>query len=270
MDIKEYNSLVGSLASEFRESGHSVDHYFQWAIHKQNTIYELPINVRPTLAEQDLGEPPLKRIQGFMKTLQKEMEEGREIELALEQLALFRSGTVVSYEVIKHHAAAKNIGDSRADAVAKLLTSAYVKGGVEEVERQILVMIADWLGDQNVYLRSEALKFGLPHEAVLNVIMGSNFTKLGEDGNPIKDENGKFLKGPNYVAPEGHIYTTLFGLDDLVEQRDSAIEEIETTASVLELGLTDPMLAVISNHSGLQDETYLEGEYWGDDEDSDE
>jgi NTP pyrophosphatase (non-canonical NTP hydrolase) len=66
----------------------------------------------------------------------------------------------------------------------------------------LAVAIADLLGDVIVYCRSEALKYGLPLERVLDVIMDSNESKLGADGNPIYDENGKFLKGPNYWKPE--------------------------------------------------------------------
>lgn len=69
----------------------------------------------------------------------------------------------------------------------------------------IAVAIADLLGDIIVYCRSEALKYGLPLEDVLAVIMESNESKLGADGNPIYDQNGKFLKGPNYWKPEGKI-----------------------------------------------------------------
>jgi hypothetical protein len=69
----------------------------------------------------------------------------------------------------------------------------------------ILVAVADLLGDVIVYCRSEALKFGLPLEAVLAVIMDSNESKLGTDGKPIYDANGKFLKGPNYWKPEPKI-----------------------------------------------------------------
>ena len=65
--------------------------------------------------------------------------------------------------------------------------------------------IADLLGDVIVYCRSEALKYGLPLEEVLDVIMDSNESKLGADGNPIYDANGKFLKGPNYWKPEPKI-----------------------------------------------------------------
>jgi len=73
----------------------------------------------------------------------------------------------------------------------------------------IAVAIADLLGDITVYCRSEALKYGLPLEEVLDVIMDSNESKLDENGNPIYDSNGKFLKGPNYWKPEPKIKTLL-------------------------------------------------------------
>ncbi|WP_231600724.1 MULTISPECIES: pyrophosphatase [Burkholderia] len=69
----------------------------------------------------------------------------------------------------------------------------------------ILVALADLLGDVIVYCRSEALKYGIPLEDVLSIIMDSNESKLGADGMPIYDDNGKFLKGPNYWKPEPKI-----------------------------------------------------------------
>lgn len=65
--------------------------------------------------------------------------------------------------------------------------------------------LADLLADLQVYCRSEALRWGIPHEEVLNIVMDSNASKLGADGKPIKDERGKFLKGPNYWRPEPKI-----------------------------------------------------------------
>jgi len=73
----------------------------------------------------------------------------------------------------------------------------------------IAVAIADLLGDIIVYCRSEALKYGLPLEDVLDIIMDSNESKLGADGKPIYDANGKFLKGPNYWKPEPKIKALL-------------------------------------------------------------
>ncbi|WVM90790.1 pyrophosphatase [Halopseudomonas pachastrellae] len=78
-----------------------------------------------------------------------------------------------------------------------------IRRGDEAIDVQ--VAIADLLGDVMVYCRSEAMKYGIPLEAVLDLIMDSNESKLGADGNPIYDENGKFLKGPNYWKPEPQI-----------------------------------------------------------------
>ena len=70
---------------------------------------------------------------------------------------------------------------------------------------QILTEIADWLGDIVVYSANEATKHGINLAPVLDIIMQSNFSKMGADGKPIKDERGKFLKGPNYWKPEPKI-----------------------------------------------------------------
>jgi predicted HAD superfamily Cof-like phosphohydrolase len=76
-------------------------------------------------------------------------------------------------------------------------------------QTEILVAMADLLGDVIVYCRSEALKYGLPLEEVLDIIMDSNESKLGADGKPVYDSNGKFLKGPGYWKPEPKIKTLL-------------------------------------------------------------
>lgn len=82
-------------------------------------------------------------------------------------------------------------------------------------DREILTDIADWLADIEVYCRSEALKFGIPMDAVLAAVQGSNFTKLPDDGIPIYDENGKFLKDKkNFIPPEDAIATILFGVSE--------------------------------------------------------
>lgn len=80
---------------------------------------------------------------------------------------------------------------------------AACEGKAEPID--VLVAVADLLGDVIVYCRSEALKFGIPLEDVLDVIMDSNESKLGADGKPIYDGNGKFLKGPSYWKPEPKI-----------------------------------------------------------------
>lgn len=76
----------------------------------------------------------------------------------------------------------------------------------------ILTDLADWLGDIQVYAASEMAKFGLPQEAILDLIMASNFSKMGVDGKPIFDEKNKLQKGPNYWKPEPAISYFLKGL----------------------------------------------------------
>lgn len=70
---------------------------------------------------------------------------------------------------------------------------------------EILTDLADWLGDIQIYCMSEMIKFGLDPTVVLGIIMASNRSKLGADGKPIYDSNGKVLKGPNYWRPEPQI-----------------------------------------------------------------
>jgi len=94
------------------------------------------------------------------------------------------------------------------DEIDEIVASATA--GVSQLD--LAVAIADLLGDVIVYCRSEALKYGLPLEAVLDIIMDSNQSKLGADGNPIYDANGKFLKGPNYWKPEPKIRELLQSL----------------------------------------------------------
>lgn len=84
------------------------------------------------------------------------------------------------------------------------------KEGKDELE--VLTMLADLLGDIQVYCASEMAKFGLPLDQVLAMIMQSNFSKLGADGLPIYDERGKVMKGPGYWKPEPKIREILAAL----------------------------------------------------------
>lgn len=72
-----------------------------------------------------------------------------------------------------------------------------------DVRFETVVNLADLLGDIVVYCASEAARWGIPLPQVLQIIMASNTSKLGEDGQPIiNPSNGKFEKGPNYWKPE--------------------------------------------------------------------
>lgn len=61
------------------------------------------------------------------------------------------------------------------------------------------VDLADGLGDIIFVCIHVALRFGIDIDRVFREISASNFTKLGADGLPILREDGKILKGPQYM-----------------------------------------------------------------------
>jgi predicted HAD superfamily Cof-like phosphohydrolase len=69
----------------------------------------------------------------------------------------------------------------------------------------VRIQFADLLGDIIVYCASEAKRWNIPIDRVLNIIMQSNFSKLDANGQPIYDERMKLQKGPNYWKPEPKI-----------------------------------------------------------------
>ncbi len=77
---------------------------------------------------------------------------------------------------------------------------------------EVYTAISDWLGDMIVYCASEARRWGIPMNEVLDKIMESNFSKLGSDGKVIMDERGKVLKGPNFMPPEPMIKDSIKNL----------------------------------------------------------
>ncbi len=74
------------------------------------------------------------------------------------------------------------------------------------------IEMADALGDLIYVVTGFALEMGIDLAAVFSEIQASNMTKLGADGQPIRNGEtcelnpkypvGKILKGPNYVKPD--------------------------------------------------------------------
>ncbi len=65
------------------------------------------------------------------------------------------------------------------------------------------------LADLLYVVYGTAVTFGLPLEEVFEEVHRSNMSKLGDDGKPIKREDGKILKGPNYKEPNLDKYFTV-------------------------------------------------------------
>lgn len=65
------------------------------------------------------------------------------------------------------------------------------------------VEIADAIGDMLYILLGTALEHGMQDylKKIFTEIHNSNMSKMGKDGKPIRREDGKILKGPNYFRP---------------------------------------------------------------------
>ncbi|MEC8099911.1 MAG: nucleoside triphosphate pyrophosphohydrolase family protein [Pseudomonadota bacterium] len=69
------------------------------------------------------------------------------------------------------------------------------------IENKNLVEIADALTDILYVTYGAGHAFGINLDACFDEVQNSNMSKLDENGNPIYNENGKVLKGPNYFEP---------------------------------------------------------------------
>lgn len=63
------------------------------------------------------------------------------------------------------------------------------------------VETADALADLVYVIYGAALESSIPLDPALQEVQRSNMSKLGADGLPIRREDGKILKGPNYTPP---------------------------------------------------------------------
>lgn len=65
-----------------------------------------------------------------------------------------------------------------------------------------IVEVADALGDMLYIIFGTAVSYGIPLDRVFNEIHRSNMSKFDVNGIPIRREDGKILKGPNYSKPD--------------------------------------------------------------------
>ena len=64
-----------------------------------------------------------------------------------------------------------------------------------------IVEVADALTDLLYVVYGAGHAFGIDLDKCFAEVQRSNMSKLGEDGKPIYNENGKVMKGPNYSKP---------------------------------------------------------------------
>lgn len=65
-----------------------------------------------------------------------------------------------------------------------------------------IVDVADALADLDYVIEGTRLEFGIDGGPIADEVHRSNMSKLGADGKPVRREDGKILKGPNYEPPD--------------------------------------------------------------------
>ena len=71
----------------------------------------------------------------------------------------------------------------------------------EAMKNKDLLEVADALTDILYVTYGAGHAFGIDLDKCFEEVQNSNMSKLGEDGKPIYNENGKVMKGPNYFKP---------------------------------------------------------------------
>lgn len=71
----------------------------------------------------------------------------------------------------------------------------------EALTNRDIIEVADALTDLLYVVYGAGHAFGIDLDACFDEVHRSNMSKLGEDGKPIKREDGKIMKGPNYFTP---------------------------------------------------------------------
>ena len=70
------------------------------------------------------------------------------------------------------------------------------------VQTNDLKEVADALTDILYVTYGAGHAFGINLDKCFDEVQRSNMSKLGEDGKPIYNENGKVMKGPKYFQPD--------------------------------------------------------------------
>ena len=71
----------------------------------------------------------------------------------------------------------------------------------EAMKNNDLLEVADALTDILYVAYGAGHAFGIDLDKCFDEVQNSNMSKLGENGEPIYNESGKVMKGPNYFKP---------------------------------------------------------------------
>ena len=98
----------------------------------------------------------------------------------------------------------KTTSELAEDKINKLRVS-LIEEELDELKAAIkdndIKEVADALTDILYVTYGAGHAFGINLDKCFEEVQNSNMSKLGDDGKPIFNENGKVMKGPNYFKP---------------------------------------------------------------------
>ena len=99
----------------------------------------------------------------------------------------------------------KNKPSFSSDKINKLRID-LIKEELDELQEAMknndLLEVADALTDILYVTYGAGHAFGIDLDKCFDEVQNSNMSKLGENGEPIYNESGKVMKGPNYFKPD--------------------------------------------------------------------
>ena len=102
----------------------------------------------------------------------------------------------------------QDVKDSSSLSTDKInsLRISLINEELEELKQAIseknLTEVADALTDILYVTYGAGHAFGINLDKCFDEVQNSNMSKLGENGEPIYNESGKVMKGPNYFKPD--------------------------------------------------------------------
>jgi len=92
------------------------------------------------------------------------------------------------------------------DPQTRALRHELIREELEELDEAMdakdVIEVADALTDLLYVVYGAGHAFGIDLDKCFDEVQNSNMSKLGENGEPIYNESGKVMKGPNYFKPD--------------------------------------------------------------------
>ena len=95
-----------------------------------------------------------------------------------------------------------SLGTEKINSLRISLISEELEELKQAISEKNLIEVADALTDILYVTYGAGHAFGIDLDKCFNEVQNSNMSKLGNDGKPIYNDQGKVMKGPNYFKPD--------------------------------------------------------------------